>query len=318
MKWLIRAVVLGLWFVSIVYVYGLGALAGKYAPHLAEKSMARASKVMFLFMGDYQPCGDTPVLECGFQDTTGRREVACADYLGDGAAVLMTFGQSNSANAGRDRYTPSRTVANFNFHDGKCYVAQDPLLGPDGQGGAVWGVLADKLIEGGKYDRVMIAPFGIGGSALAQWQADGFLHPILVEATRSAVEHGIEPTHVLWHQGESDAGSGTSEQDYFAMFEKLLELEFQPQQAYYYLGAIAEEQGKPDRAMEWYRKVGEGDHWLEVQIRLARLEAGDGDVETARERLRKLRFSQPNQALSLIHISGPTRPSKSSRMPSSA
>jgi lysophospholipase L1-like esterase len=222
MKWLIRAVVLVLWFASIVYVYGLGALAGKFAPHMAEKSMARSAKVLMLFMGDFEPCGDTPVLECGFQDTTGRVEVNCADYQGDNAAVLMTFGQSNSANAGRDRYTPAGKVANFNFHDGKCYVAQDPLLGPDGDGGSVWGVLADKLIDSGDYDRVLIAPFGIGGSSLAQWQEDGFLHPILKQATRSTIEQGVRPTHVLWHQGEADAMSGTSEEDYFAMFEKLV------------------------------------------------------------------------------------------------
>jgi tetratricopeptide (TPR) repeat protein len=56
--------------------------------------------------------------------------------------------------------------------------------------------------------------------------------------------------------------------------------------------------------MDWYRKVEEGDHLLEVQIRLARLEARDGDVETARDRLRKLRFSHPTQAQRLFLVEG--------------
>lgn len=222
MKWIKRTVIVLFWCVTITYVYGIGALAGKFAPHLAELSMARSSKLVALFMGDYTPCGDLEPLACGFQDTTGRVEVDCADYQGVHSAVLLTFGQSNSANAGRDRYIPVGDVANFNFHDGKCYRAEDPLLGPDGDGGSVWGVLADKLIAQGHYERVLLAPFGIGGSSLAQWQPDGFLHPILQKATDAIRNEGIKPTHVLWHQGETDATEQTSEEAYSAMFEVLL------------------------------------------------------------------------------------------------
>lgn len=88
------------------------------------------------------------------------------------------------------------------------------------------------------------------------------------------------------------------------MLEKLVALDFQTQQAYYYLGAIAEEQKKPERAMQWYRKVEEGDHWLEVQIRIARLEAQSGDVDGARERLRKLRLAHPGEAQRLFLVEG--------------
>lgn len=88
------------------------------------------------------------------------------------------------------------------------------------------------------------------------------------------------------------------------LFEKLVKLDFQTQQAYYYLGAIAEEQKKPDRAMHWYRKVEKGDHWIEVQIRIARLEAQGGDVAAARERLRKLRHANPAQVQRLYLVEG--------------
>ena len=113
-------------------------------------------------------------------------------------------------------------MANFNFHDGKCYRAEDPLLGPDAYGGSVWGVLGDKLIAGGHYARVLVIPFGIGGSAIAQWLPDGNLHPILARAAQRVNERGLVPTHVLWHQGESDAGLGTSERAYFDRFTALL------------------------------------------------------------------------------------------------
>jgi len=87
-------------------------------------------------------------------------------------------------------------------------------------------------------------------------------------------------------------------------FEKLVALDYQTQQAYYYLGAIAEEQHNRSRALQWYQKVEQGDHWIEVQIRIARLEAQGGDVEAARERLRKLRLGQPAQAQRLFLVEG--------------
>ena len=222
MKWIVRIVLLALWAASIIYVFGIGALVGKFAPQVAEESMNRSAPLLMMFLADYEPCQGVGALECGFQDTTGRTEVSCQAYMGERSAVLMTFGQSNSANAGDDKYIPLGPVANFNIHDGKCYEAEDPLLGPDAEGGAVWGVLADKLIAQGHYDNVMIVPFGIGGSAISQWQADGRFHDILRLALDRTATSNIAPTHVLWHQGESDAGAGTSERDYFNMFDALV------------------------------------------------------------------------------------------------
>ena len=88
------------------------------------------------------------------------------------------------------------------------------------------------------------------------------------------------------------------------MFHKLLELGAQQQQAHYYLGAIAEDEGKRKEAMEWYGKVSEGDHLFEAQVRIANLEALDGKVEAARERLRKLRLAHPAQSQRLYLVEG--------------
>jgi len=88
------------------------------------------------------------------------------------------------------------------------------------------------------------------------------------------------------------------------LFEKLLDLDYQTQQAYYYLGAIAEEQKKPERAMHWYGEIKEGEHWTEVQIRMARLEAQAGKVNAARERLRKVRLAHPGEAQRMFLVEG--------------
>ena len=106
--------------------------------------------------------------------------------------------------------------------DCSAYLGEDPLLGPDAQGGSVWGVLGDKLIADGHYDNVLVLPFGIGGSSLSQWQQDGVLYPLLQHSLDAINTAGIEPSHILWHQGESDAGQGTSEEAYFEMFEALV------------------------------------------------------------------------------------------------
>ncbi|MEM7098537.1 MAG: sialate O-acetylesterase [Pseudomonadota bacterium] len=223
MKWVVRGGVLIVWGVTLVYVFGFGALMGRFSPNAVEDSMARSFKLVTLVTGGFEPCQGVAPLACGFQDTTGRTPVSCDAYRGERSAVLFTFGQSNSANAGQDRYIPLRDVANFSIHDGKCYRAEDPLLGPDGTGGSVWGVLGDQLISNGLYDRVLIVPFGIGGSALSQWRGDGPFQEILLNALTAIDDAAIEPTHVLWHQGESDALAETSTQDYFSMFEELVD-----------------------------------------------------------------------------------------------
>lgn len=89
-----------------------------------------------------------------------------------------------------------------------------------------------------------------------------------------------------------------------AMFKKLLKLDVQEQQSYYYLGAIAEDQKKRKEAIKWYGKVVKGDHLFEAQVRIANMEALEGDVGTARERLRKLRLAQPAQSQRLYLIEG--------------
>jgi len=206
-KWLLRLVLLVLWGVSLVYAFGLGGLAGMYQPQAVQGAASLASGLAIMLMP--RPCAAGDVADCGFADTRDRQQVDCAPFreASTRRAVLLAFGQSNSANAGRDRYMARHDVVNFNPHDGNCYRAQDPLLGPDGEGGAVWGVLGDMLIESGVYDSVLIVPFGIGGTSIMRWAPEGDLHPRVAHTAAQLRAAGIRPTHVLWHQGEADAQS---------------------------------------------------------------------------------------------------------------
>ncbi len=220
-KWLLGIVLAGLWAVSLFYTYGLGGLAGIHMPELVREPAKAAMPLAALWYSG-RACNEGDRTACGFQDTAGRKPVNCADYAsGDNSAVLFAFGQSNSANAGRSPYTAEGKVANFNPHDGKCYRAKDPLLGPNGSGGSVWGQVGDQLIAGGHYNRVLVVPFGIGGTNIARWIPGGDLH-VRVEHTAKAMhEAGIKATHVLWHQGESDVDK-TSGDAYTQMFAALV------------------------------------------------------------------------------------------------
>ena len=114
-------------------------------------------------------------------------------------------------------------AVNFNPLDGKCYHAEDPLLGPNGTGGTVWTRLADMVLEGNHYNRVLIVPFGIGGSEIARWVPGGDLHVRVRESAEILEQAGIRPTHVVWHQGEADHSLGTSTETYRRRFGELVD-----------------------------------------------------------------------------------------------
>jgi hypothetical protein len=161
---------------------------------------------------------------CGFDETRDREAVDCARFAPGtpDTAVLLTAGQSNAANYGQMPIAPRDSVFNFNWFDGRCYRARDPLLGPDGNGGSVWTRLADLLVSRGEYEQVLIAPIAVGGSALRRWIPGGDLHTRLVETQLRLERAGLRVTHVLWHQGERDAELDTPADEYTEQFGALV------------------------------------------------------------------------------------------------
>jgi len=202
--------------------FSLGAVVGEYRPNLAKPMSDWALALLLPLNQAY--CNVEDVIRCGVADTS-RPEVSCAPFTSPNRrhAVLLTFGQSNSANFGDTRYTAGDRVVNFNPHNGRCYRTEDPLLGADGDGGSVWGRLGDRLVASGAFDRVLVVPFGIGGTSLREWTTGGRLHPRVEYTIRQLQRAHIAPTHVLWHQGENDARDRTSAADYSAMFSALVD-----------------------------------------------------------------------------------------------
>lgn len=129
--------------------------------------------------------------------------VECAGLRGTGKLmVAIAFGQSNSANYGDAKASSGPGV--YTFYEGICFKASDPLPGATGNGGSVWTRLGDMLVGGRDYDRVIFAPIGVGNTRIADWAPGGQLHERLTRAIDELRAAGLEPTHLLWHQGESD------------------------------------------------------------------------------------------------------------------
>lgn len=229
-RWIVRFTLTTLWVISIIYMYGLGAIGGQFMPTnpMIERSTER-SLPLAMWLAELSPgaflCEESDTQFCGFNDTSDKFETSCAPFTTTNPrnAVLFVLGQSNSANSGSDRYSPRRNVINFNPHDGNCYKSDDPLLGPDSEGGSVWNPLADRLIESGQFERVLIVPIGIGGTEIARWRIGGDLNRRIGWAAKQLTSLGIRPTHVLWHQGESDTDLDTLAIEYTVGFGEVVQ-----------------------------------------------------------------------------------------------
>jgi len=137
-----------------------------------------------------------------------RKVVPCDRFVGQDVAktaVLLTFGQSNGGNHGGSRFIGRPGVANFDFRTGKCYHAEDPLIGATGLAGSPWTRLGDKLVGRGINDAVLIVPISIGGTYINQWAPGGQFHGRLLGTLDKLQETGIKPTAFLWHHGEADS-----------------------------------------------------------------------------------------------------------------
>ncbi|HEY7229030.1 MAG TPA: sialate O-acetylesterase [Pseudolabrys sp.] len=142
-------------------------------------------------------------------DTAGRKQTTAAiDGDRSRTAVIIILGQSNAANHGSGRYVAKHRVDNFNIYDGKCYRAEDPLLGASGDGGNFATRLGDKIIEDGLFDRVILAPIGMGGTTVEQWADEGMFNRRIPVLIRRLYDAGLSADFILWHQGEGNAGMG--------------------------------------------------------------------------------------------------------------
>ena len=141
------------------------------------------------------------IFQANAQENTEGKQVFPLEVT-EGSTVLFTFGQSNAANHGQERYTPKNRV--YNYFKGTVYDGKDPLVGPTGGGGCVWTRLADMMIDSGMADSVTITAIAVGATDIASWAEGGSLFGMLTESIDRMLADGIVPDYILWHQGESD------------------------------------------------------------------------------------------------------------------
>lgn len=139
----------------------------------------------------------------GYQDLTGKTLRSAA--ITGRTLILITAGDSNMAAVGPTPFTPINTnsVDNLNIYDGAVYNGADPMLGHSlsltinnnqpGYG-SIPPRLADKIMNGNLYDRVICVPLAIGGSYTAAWATGGTLFAKIPVALRRLAARGITPS----------------------------------------------------------------------------------------------------------------------------
>jgi hypothetical protein len=150
-----------------------------------------------------------------------RVEVEREVLAGKRVIVALVIGQSNAGNSGESAVDAGDGV--YAFHEGRIYTARDPLPGATGSGGTVWTRLGPKLLERGVADAVVFAPVVVGGTPIERWAPGGDLHPTILSAVDALFRAGLPPTHILWHQGESDADRDTPADRYVERFQSILQ-----------------------------------------------------------------------------------------------
>lgn len=142
--------------------------------------------------------------------------------------VLIVAGQSNSTNCGNPS-TPIHNDFVSAFDGQRWHHAHDPIPGVQDHttGGSPWPRFAD-LLQRSLRVPVAVASVGHGDSSILDWQPgiaprDEGIGKVLYPALRDRLAALGHVRAVLWHQGETDAREGLSEDRYVESFIRLQE-----------------------------------------------------------------------------------------------
>lgn len=135
---------------------------------------------------------------------------------------MLALGGSNAANTADVPHRSGADARVLNLFQGRCYIANSPLLGSSGRWGDSWTRLGNLLLEQHQVDRVILIPAGVEQSRVADWKPDGRLNPLLADLLgQTRPRYAI--TQVLWQQGEADFLAGTDPAQYRADFLEMKE-----------------------------------------------------------------------------------------------
>lgn len=84
------------------------------------------------------------------------------------------------------------------------------------------------------------------------------------------------------------------------LLKKLLDLGKHEQEAWYYLGRVAEKRKQYSQANKWYGRVDTAELYIDAQMAAARVQGKSGQVDEAKERYRLLREGNPVHATTIL------------------
>ena len=142
--------------------------------------------------------------------------------VSNNTGIFLTYGQSNSANAGEPGYNPFFEV--YQFLLGYTFKYEEPSLGATGRGSSVWGMLGDKLIEYGQYESVIFSNCAFGGKSIEQLN-EGIHFNYLVMNYKMLMKKYGRVDAILFHQGEQNAKNFENYYNGFSLFVENLSKE---------------------------------------------------------------------------------------------
>ena len=136
------------------------------------------------------------------------------------SGVFLTYGQSNSTNSGEYGYKVKNNV--YHHIMGNTYPYDDPTIGTTGNGGSVWGMVGDKLIESGTYDKIIFSNCGFGGRSIRELKKLKYLGFLIINYEWLIKKYG-KVDGILFHQGEGD-NSDLGLETYYTNFLEMLKV----------------------------------------------------------------------------------------------
>lgn len=135
--------------------------------------------------------------------------------------VVLIVGQSNVANYSEEITEAGPQVSTF--YEGSCYRAKDPVLGATGFRGSVWPTFAERIMQSGKYDHVVLVPVAVGGSNMQSWAPGGVFYDRVQLRLSQLAKERLRLTHVVIGQGEFEADSREGGNEYTRYAVALIE-----------------------------------------------------------------------------------------------
>ena len=216
---------------ALAFTYGVGVGKREWFPHdlikkikyLASNTSAVASNTSAVASNTSAVASNTSAVKFDsfwrLTYSSAHTEVSCPKQ-NENVGVIVAFGQSNSANHAEYKFSTAELSGVINYYDGRCYLAESPLLGATGADGEWIALTAKKLIDEGVYEKVIVVSSGIGGTPIERWADGNDLNSMLLEVLQT-LRNDYRVTDMVWHQGESDR-SDTHTEVYETYFLSML------------------------------------------------------------------------------------------------